>query len=100
MNLDLFSVLMYVANNIHHYKFCSQIHDITTRYTHDLCQPTSSLSVFMNGSFKMSITIFNKLPNEIKILIHNTKKFRKNLKDYLQFYSFYTIQEYFNHQNE
>ena len=42
----------------------------------------------------------NKLPNEIKILIHNTKKFKNRLKAFLQFYSFYTIQEYFNHQNE
>jgi hypothetical protein len=76
---------MYVANNINHYKFCSQIHDIMTRYTHDLYQPTSSLSVFMNGSFNMSIKIFNKLPNEIKILIHNTKKFKNRLKAFLQF---------------
>jgi hypothetical protein len=54
----LFSIFMYVANNIHHYKFCSQIHDITTRHTRDLYQPTSSLSVFMNGSFNMSIQFF------------------------------------------
>jgi hypothetical protein len=47
----LFSILMYVANNINRYKFCSQIHDITTRHTHDLYQPSSSLSVFANGSF-------------------------------------------------
>jgi hypothetical protein len=96
----LFSILMFVANNINHYKFCSQIHDITTRHTHDLYQPTSSLLVFMNGSFNMSIKISNNLPNEIKILIHNTKKFKNRLKAFLQFYSFYTIQEYFNHQNE
>jgi hypothetical protein len=85
---------------IDHYKFCSQIHDITTRHTHDLYQPTSSLSVFMNGSFNVNIKIFKKLPNEIKILIYNTKKFKTRLKAFLQFYSFYTIQEYFNHQNE
>jgi hypothetical protein len=91
---------MYVANNIDHYKFCSQIHDITTRHTHDLYQSASSSSVFMNGSFNMSIKYFNKLPNEIKILIYNTKKFKIRLKAFLQFYSFYTIQEYLNHQNE
>jgi hypothetical protein len=85
---------------MYHYKFCSQIHDITTRHTHDLYQPTSSLSVFANGYFNMSINFFNKLPNEIKILIHNTKRFKKSLKAFLQFYSFYTIQEYFSHQNK
>jgi hypothetical protein len=50
--------LMYAANNINHYKFCSQIHDITTRHTHDLYRPTSSLSVFANGSLNTSIIIF------------------------------------------
>jgi hypothetical protein len=84
----LFSILMYVANNINHYKFCSQIHDIKTRHTHDLYQPTFSLSVFMNGPFNKSIKIFNKLPNEIKILIHNTKKFRNKLKAFCSFILF------------
>ena len=69
----VFSILLFVANNINYYKFCSDIHDIKTRHTKDLYQPSSSLSVFNNGTLNMSIKIFNKLPTEIKIL-KNLKK--------------------------
>jgi hypothetical protein len=35
------------------------------------------LPPFNNGIFNMSIKIFNKLPTEIKVLIHDTKNLRK-----------------------
>jgi hypothetical protein len=91
----VFSILMFVANNINYYNFCSDIHDIKTRHTKDLYQPSSS-SVFNNGTFNMSIKIFNKLLTEIKVLIHDTKEFKKRLKVFLDSNSFYTIQEYQN----
>jgi hypothetical protein len=91
---------MFVANNINYYKLCSDLQDIKTRHTKDLYQPSSSLSVFNNGTFNMSIKIFIKLPTEIKTLIHDTKEFKKRLKVFLHSTSFYTIQEYFNYQNK
>jgi hypothetical protein len=79
---------MFVANNINYYKFCSDTHDIKTRHTKDLYQPSSSLSVFNNGTFNMSIQIFNKLPTEIKVLIHDTKEFKKKVKGFPSFQFF------------
>jgi hypothetical protein len=46
---------MFVASNINYYKFYSDIHNINTRHVIDLYQPSSSLSVFNNGIFNMSI---------------------------------------------
>jgi hypothetical protein len=38
------------------------------------------LCQFLQMGLLMSIKMFNKLPNEIKILIHNNNKFKKSLK--------------------
>jgi hypothetical protein len=73
----MFSILMFVASNINYYKFYSDIHNINTRHIIDLYQTSSSLSVFNNGIFNMSIKIFDKLPSEIKILIHDKNHFKK-----------------------
>jgi hypothetical protein len=93
----LFSILMFVANNINYYKFYSDIHNINTRHIIDLYQPSCLLSVFNNGIFNISIKFFNKLPSEIKILIHDIKLFKKMLKDFYYSNSFYTIHDYFNY---
>jgi hypothetical protein len=93
----MFSILMFVANNINYYKFYSDIHNINTRHIIDLYQPSSPLSVFNNGIFNMSTKIFNKLPSEIQILIHDTKLFKKMLKNFFYSNYFYTIHEYFNY---
>jgi hypothetical protein len=71
----MFSILMFVANNINYYRFYSDILNINTRHTTVLYQPSSSLSVFNNGVLNMSIKIFNKLPSEVKVLIHDKKSF-------------------------
>jgi hypothetical protein len=84
----MFSILMFVAKNINYYKFHSDIHNINTRHIIDLYQPSSSLSVFNNGIFNMSVKIFNKLHREIKILVHDIKLFKKNVKEFLLFQFF------------
>jgi hypothetical protein len=71
----MFSILMFVAKNINNYKFYSDIHNINTRHIIDLYQPSSSLSVFNNEIFNMSIKILNKLPSERKILVHDANLF-------------------------
>jgi hypothetical protein len=97
-SLYMFSIWMLLAN-INYYKFYSDIHNINTRHITDLYQPSSSLSVFKNGTFNMGIKIFNKLPPEIQVLIHDTKLFKKVLKIFYS-NSFYTIEEYFNYPNK
>jgi hypothetical protein len=68
---------MLVANNINYYRSYSEIHNINPRHVTDLYQPSSYLSVFNNGIFNMSTEIFNKLPTEIKVLIHYIKQFKE-----------------------
>jgi hypothetical protein len=48
-------------------------------------------------TYYMAIKIYNSLPTQIKETAYDPKQFRKNLKSFLYFNSFYTLQEYFNH---
>jgi hypothetical protein len=93
----VFPILIFVAKNISYYKFYSDVHNINTRHIIDLYQPSSSLSVFNNGIFNVSIKIFNKLPSEVQILVNDTKLFKKVLKNFFYSNSFYTVQEYFDY---
>jgi hypothetical protein len=94
----IFSILMFVAKNTNYYTFYSDIHSINIRHTFDLDQPSSSLTIFNKGVFDMSIKIFNNLPLKIKVLLHDTERFKRWLKILLYSNSFYTLQEYFNYQ--
>jgi hypothetical protein len=39
----------------------------------------------------MSVKVFNGLPTEIKELIHDVKKFKRILKNFLDSFFFYTL---------
>jgi len=47
----------------------------------------------------MGVSILNNLPFEIKALTSNVKYFKRALKTFLYFHSFYSIQEYFDLNN-
>jgi hypothetical protein len=45
----------------------------------------------------MPIKIYNRLPTQIKETTYDPKQFRRSLNSFLFMNSFYTLQEYFNH---
>jgi hypothetical protein len=45
----------------------------------------------------MAIKIYNNIPTQIKETAYDPKQFRNNLKSFLFWKSFYTLQERFNH---
>jgi hypothetical protein len=59
--------------------------------------PSSKLTLYQKGTYYMAIKIYNSLPTQIKETAYDPKQFRKNLKSFHYFNSFYTLQEYFNH---
>jgi glucan biosynthesis protein len=58
---------------------------------------SSKLTVYQKGTYYMAIKMYNSLPTQIKGIAYDPKQFRKNLKSFLYLNSFYTLQEYFNH---
>jgi hypothetical protein len=59
--------------------------------------PSSKLTLYQKGTYCMVIKIYNSLPTQIKETAYDPKQCRKNLKSFLYLNSFYTLQEYFNH---
>jgi hypothetical protein len=93
----IFSLL--VINNRHHSGANSEIHNVNTRTRHDLHYPLSQLSVFQKGVYYTGIKVFNGLPVSMKELSTSTQQFKQELKNFLFYHSFYTLDEYLNLKN-
>jgi hypothetical protein len=96
----IFSLLVFVVNNIDLYHSISQTHDINTRRNFDLYHPHPNLISYQKGAFYFGIKLFNGLPLYIKKLARNTKHFRLALSIFLHSQTVYTLDEYFNQGNQ
>jgi hypothetical protein len=80
------------------YHTISQIHGVNTRHNVDFYQPQSNLTTYYRGAYYFGVKLFNGLPLNIKKLAHASKQFRLALSVFLYSKSFYTLEEYFNHE--
>ena len=92
----ILSLSRFVVKNIDKFKSNSEIHSINTRNRFDLFLPAVKLSKYQKGAYYSGIQIFNHLPQSIKCLSGNVKKFKTALKEFLLLGSFYTLNEYFD----
>jgi len=92
----ILSLLLFVVDNGDYFKVNSEIHNINTWNKLNLHPPISNLSVYQKGTHYSGIKVFNSLPSQIKDLSHNRNQFKRALKDFLYFHSFYTLDEYFS----
>ena len=90
----ILSLSLFVVKNIDKFKSNSEIHSINTRHRFDLFPPAAKLSKYQKGAYYSGIQIFNQLPQSIKCLSGNVKKFKTALKEFLLLGSFYTLNEY------
>jgi len=91
----ILSLLLFVVKNIEEYKFNSEVHCINTRHRSDLYPPSIKLTKYHKRVYCSGIKIFNHLPQSIKNLFWNVKKFKLALRRFLFMGSFYTLDEYF-----
>jgi hypothetical protein len=100
LNLQyIFSLSLFVINNRLRLEVNSEMHNVNTRTRHDLHYPRSQLSVFQKGVYYTGIKMFNGLPASLKDLSTNTQQFKQELKNFLFYHSFYTLDEHFNFKN-
>jgi hypothetical protein len=92
----ILSLLLFVVDNGDYFKMTSDIHNIITRNKLNLHLPISNLSAYQKGTHYSGIKVFNSLPSQIKDLSHNRNQFKRALKYFLYFHSFYTLGEYFS----
>ena len=74
-------------------EFNSDVHDHNTRHKTDLHPLTCRTNLTKNNSLNMGITLFNKLPEQLKKL-ETKHRFKNNVKKYLLQNVFYSLNEY------
>jgi hypothetical protein len=90
----IYSLLLYMMNNKHLFMDNSKVHNYNTRSSNDLHLPTASLTRYQRGAYYSGVKIYNQLPAYIKNVDNDTRVFKKTLKRFLLFNSFYLIEEY------
>jgi thiamine pyrophosphokinase len=88
------SLLLFVVKNIDDFKSNVEVRSINTRHKSDLFPPATKLTKNHKGVYYSGIKIFNQLPQSIKNLSWNVKKFKLALKKFLLLGSFYALDEY------
>jgi hypothetical protein len=94
----IFSLLVFVNKNRKLFLTNSEIHDINTRYNHNLQLPSTNLTLVQKGVLYSGSKIYNRLPLSIKAHSNDTKRFKTSLKNYLIEHAFYSLDEYYQFQ--
>jgi hypothetical protein len=87
---------VFVVKNIDEFTTNSDVQAINTRHKSDLHPPSIKFAKYQKGVYYSGIKIFSYLPQNIKKLSWNVKKFKLTLKMFLLMGSFYTLDEYFD----
>jgi hypothetical protein len=91
----IFSLLVFVIKNKSYFTSNSDIHDINTRYNHNLYLPSTNLTSVHKGVLFSGSKIYNHLSLNIKMHSKDIKHFKFLLRIYLTEHSFYSIDEYY-----
>ena len=71
-----------------------------TRNNNSLHLPLVHLTKFSKGPYITGIRVFNHLPQNLKISVHDSRKFKCSLKTFLYQQYFYSTEEYYEHKEE
>lgn len=85
--------MSYVKSHYNNFIPRDNFSDYDLRIHHNLTVPQHKLSIVANGSFVMSVMLYNKLPVTIKN-INNIHQFKSTVRATLIEHSFYSIDEY------
>jgi hypothetical protein len=67
-SLYIYSLMLFLVDNLHYFQTNSSVHDINARYKNQLHIPSVRLSAIQRGITYSAIKIFNKLPPSISSL--------------------------------
>jgi hypothetical protein len=79
----IYSLLMFVVNNINLFLDNAELYIIKTRNSCNLHPSLSHLTKYQKGVHYTGIRIFNHLPTSIKSIANETKELKKALKRFL-----------------
>ena len=76
----------------------SKVYHIKNRHNANFHQPFVNSTKHQEKAYYLGVKVLNKLPTYIKIQSDNPKKFELVLQKFLYENSFYSLDEYFEHQ--
>jgi hypothetical protein len=91
----IFSLLIFVINNKNYFITNSENHSIHNRSSSNFHLPQANLAIYQKGVYYAGVKVFNNLPQDIKNISDNPKRFKKVLKHVLTTQSYYTLEEYY-----
>jgi hypothetical protein len=94
IQIDTYSILMFVVRNCNSYQTNNNIHHIYTRQVGKLHVSSVRLSSIQRGMLNSSIMVYNNLLQNIQILSDNVKIFKCTLKNSLISNAFYSTDKY------
>ena len=97
-SLYIFFLLRYVILNKGIFLTNNETHTHNTGQCTDFHYPMVNLKKLQTGVHYMGVKLFNGLPPYIKSKIGNTKRFELLLKKYLLQNTFYSLEEFYNHE--
>jgi hypothetical protein len=97
-SLYMFSLMMFVVNNLDEFQTNSSMHGINTRCKIQLHIPSVRLSSIQKGVTYSSIKIFNSLPSNILKLQNDKLIFKSALRRYLLTHAFYSVEEFLSQE--
>jgi len=89
----IFSLLVFVNKNRGLFQSNSEIHDMNTRFNHNLHLPSTNLTLVQKAVLFSGIKMYNHLPLNIKVLLNDTKLYKSTLKRYLIENTFYSLDQ-------
>jgi hypothetical protein len=91
----ILSLLLFVIKNNEIFPTNNEIHSTGTRNSDNLHSPLLHLTKAQKSVYFSGIKIYNSLPQSIKQLSYDAKKFKVTLKKFLLVNSFFSLQEYY-----
>jgi hypothetical protein len=92
---DIFSLLLFIVNNKNYFITNSENHSIHTRSSNNFHLPQANLAIYHKAVYYSGVKVFNNLPQDIKNISDNPKRFKRVLKHFLTTQS-YTLEEYYS----
>jgi hypothetical protein len=96
----IYSLILFVTNNMELFKFNNEIHGHNTRIDTNLYPKNVRLTKVAKGPYNTGIKVFNHLPQNVKVLLHNTQQFKRKLKMFLFNNQFYSMEDYFGYKDK
>jgi hypothetical protein len=90
----LYSLMMFVVNNLDKFQLNNSVHGINTRSKEHLQSPVTHLSAYQRGVYYTGVRLFNRLPTNILTMKHDKNLFRLALHSYLLEHCFYSVNEF------